>query len=244
MPKRKKSAIENFFSLKRYWRRVGAKNAVDSVTNFLSMKERLTNAQTPGYTHGSENDLASHLDNLANEFYEQPELLYYHAKLNVLLRREYKIKKTFEKFSFLWEKEHKFLLEHLNTRWLIAAADSFVDHDADPLAQSQAFSAICLVNTCKIYETERFATNSVTKIYDTKQVDTLQKERIGLFDGTSAFAVGTDDTLRNMRWRMDALPMAGPSTLILKEVFQRLNKHETAFKRMKEKHTRKNTVWW
>ena len=244
MPKRKKSAFENLFSFKRHRRRIGANKAIDSAVDFALMKKCLTNSASQQFTHGSDNDLLSHLENLAAEFYEKPELLYYHAKLNVLLRREYKVPETFKTFRTLWDQEYKFLLEQLNARWLIAAADSFVDHDSDPIARSHAFSAICLVNTCKIYETERFATNSVTNNYDPQRVDALQKERVGLFDGTSAFAVGTDDTLRNMRWRMDALPMTGPCTMILQEIFNRLNLHETAYKRMVENHHRPNTRWW
>ncbi len=244
MPKRKKSVFENFFSFKRHRRRFGAKKAVESLVDFELMKHTLIKPESRKYTHGSDNDLVSHLKNLASEFHEEPELLYYHAKLNVLLRREYKTKETFNSFRVLWNQESKFLLDSLNTRWLITAADSFVDHDDDPIARSQAFCAISLVNTCKIYETERFATNSLINKFESQQLETLQKERVALFDGTSAFAVGTDDTLRNMRWRMDSLPRVGPCTLILKEIFERLNKHETAYKRMVENHHRPNTEWW
>ena len=244
MPKRKKTVFENFFSFKRHRRRFGAKDALDSLVDFESMKQNIIKAESQKYTHGSENDLLRHLKNLESEFHEEPELLYYHAKLNVLLRREYKIKETFKSFRALWNQESKFLLDSLNTRWLIAAADSFVDHDEDPIARSQAFCAISMVNTCKIYETERFSTNSLINNYDPQQIEILQKERVALFDGTSAFAVGTDDTLRNMRWRMDSLPMVGPCTLILKEIFDRLNNHETAYKRMVQNHHRPNTQWW
>ena len=244
MPKRKKTIFENFFSFKRHRRRFGAKNALDSAVDFESMKLNLIKAESQNYTHGSDNDLVVHLKNLESEFHKEPELLYYHAKLNVLLRREYKIKETFNSFRALWNQEYKFLLDCLNTRWLIAAADSFVDHDEDPVARSQAFCAISMVNTCKIYETERFSTNSLINNYDPQQIEILQKERVALFDGTSAFAVGTDDTLRNMRWRMDSLPIVGPCTLILKEIFDRLNNHETAYKRMVQNHHRPNTQWW
>lgn len=244
MPKRKKSAFENFFSLKRHRRRFGASKALDDVIDFESMKKVLTRSESQKFTHGSENDLLSHLHNLASEFHDKPELLYYHAKLNVLLRREYKTQETYQCFRSLWTQEHKFLLNHLNTRWLIAAADSFVDHDSDPIARSQAFCAISLVNTCKIYETERFATNSLSDHYDSQRVNELQNERVPLFDGTSAFAIGTDDTLRNMRWRMDSLPMTGPCTFILQEIFSRLNIHETAYRRMIKSHCRRNTQWW
>ena len=190
MPKRKKSALEKFFSFKRHRRRFGAKDALGTLVDFDSMKRNLIKAKSQKYTHGSENDLLRHLKNLESEFNEEPELLYYHAKLNVLLRREVRVIDTFERFKTLWGKERKFLLKHLNTRWLIAAADSFVDHDDDPTARSQAFCAISLVNTCKIYETERFATNNHINTYDDQKLKILQRN-VALFDGTSAFAVGT-----------------------------------------------------
>jgi hypothetical protein len=47
-----------------------------------------------------------------------------------------------------------------------------------------------------------------------------------------------------MHWRLDSLQENIPTSLILKELFRRVNTHETAFKRMKDQHTRKNTVWW
>ena len=113
MPKRKKSALEKFFSFKRHRRRFGAKDAFGALVDFDSMKQNLIKAKSQKYTHGSENDLLLHLKNLESEFNEEPELLYYHAKLNVLLRREVRVIDTFERFKTLWDKERKFLLKHL-----------------------------------------------------------------------------------------------------------------------------------
>ena len=70
------------------------------------------------------------------------------------------------------------------------------------------------------------------------------EERVALFDGTSAFAVGTDDTLRNMRWRIDKVAKINIAGEILLEIFLRMQKHNTVYKRFKDKHTRNKTGWW
>jgi hypothetical protein len=245
MPRRKKSAFERFFSFKQHRRRFGAAKIIAADGPDLEcMRRTVVDTESQCYTHGSENDLQEHLNNLRKEFHGTTELEYYHAKLNVLLRRDFQTEETFRKFTELWDAEHDFLIEHLNTRWLISAADSFIDHHSDPLTRAYAFTAVTLVNTCKVYESERFACKTQTTPPDPQQIEALQNERIPLFDGTSALVIGTDDTLRNMYWRLDSLQENIPTSLILKELFRRVNTHETAFKRMKDQHTRKNTVWW
>jgi hypothetical protein len=47
-----------------------------------------------------------------------------------------------------------------------------------------------------------------------------------------------------MRWRLDSMKSALPSYKILQEIFCRINSHNTAYKRMAEHHTNKNTIWW
>ena len=244
MPRRKKSAFERFFSFKQYRRRFGAPKITVDGTDFERMRLTVVDTESKSYTHGSENDLQEHLNNLRKEFHGATELEYYHAKLNVLLRRGFQTDETFRKFTELWYAEHDFLIQHLNTRWLISAADSFIDHHPDPLTRAYAFNAVTLINTCKVYESERFACNNQTASPDPKQIEALQNGRTPFFDGTSAFVIGTDDTLRNMHWRLDSMQENIPTFLILKELFRRVNTHETAFKRMKDQHTRKNTVWW
>ena len=65
-----------------------------------------------------------------------------------------------------------------------------------------------------------------------------------LFSGLSCFTVGTDDTLRNMRWRLDPLMEKGPVGLILKTVFDRLQVEDTAYARLRALHHRERTGWW
>ena len=244
MATRKKTKFENLFSFKQFKRRLGYKDLKRDNFDYKELKSAIIHTEKTEYTHGSENDIKSHLANLRNEFNEKTELEYYHAELNVFLRRGIDCKRTFKKLSDLWENESNFLIKNLNTRWLISAADSFIDHDSNPLSRAFAFSAICLVNSCKLCETERFASNSENIEYDPVKLDQLKKERIPLFDGTSAFTIGTCDTLRNMRWRLDALKEPLPSYWILIEIFNRINKFETVYSRMSKQHTNKNTLWW
>lgn len=101
-----------------------------------------------------------------------------------------------------------------------------------------------LVNTVKIQETERLILNSISNTDNHDQISILQTQRVALFDGTSAFAVGTDDTLRNMRWRIDKTAKTNIAGQILLEVFIRLQQHDTVYKRFKDRHTREKTGWW
>lgn len=244
MATRKKTKFENLFSFKQFKRRLGHEILKKQDLDYHNLKSKIINTSKTEYTHGSENNIQSHISNLKNEFNGKTELEYYHAKLNVFLRRGIKTKETFKMFTDLWEHEADFLLKNLNSRWLISAADSYIDHDKNTLSRAFAFSAICLVNSCKLCETERFVNNSKTTEYDPDKLKRLKNERVALFDGTSAFAIGTCDTLRNMRWRLDSMKNELVSFKILQEIFYRINTHDTVYKRMADRHTNKNTLWW
>ena len=244
MATRKKTKFENFFSLKQFRRRLGYKNLKRENLEYDQLKSEIIKTEKTNYTHGSNNSLNSHLENLRKEFNKKSELEYYHAELNVFLRRGIESKENFKKLSHLWQHESNYLIKNLNTRWLISAADSFVDHDKNPLSRAYAFSAISLINSCKLFETERFVNNTQSCKYIDKKLVQLKKERVPLFDGTSAFTIGTCDTLRNMRWRLDSMKSVLPSYIILQEIFNRINLNDTVYKRMSEYHTNKNTIWW
>lgn len=247
MPIRKKSKLENFFSINQHRKRFGAsKVAEDLETSDLKrLKSRLINIDEISYTHGADKSLAQHLENLKSEFSGQSELLYYHAKLIVLIRRGHETDNQFKKFKQLWGAEGSFLLKELNTRWLVSASDTFADHSDDQLERSLALSISLLVNTIKISETERYMLEAENKEASSDRVETLKKERVSLFDGTSAFAIGTDDTLRNMRWRMDDTSKQSPILGgLLQEIFERLQNNDTVYSRFRKLHTRSKTAWW
>jgi hypothetical protein len=189
--------------------------------------------------------LDKHFEALKAEFVGQSQLCYTHAKIIVLIRRDFEAKKHFKIFEQLWQDEKDYLLKNLNTRWLISATDTFADYSNDDAVIGLSVACSCLLNTVKMQESERFITNAQECIDDKEKITKLDnEERSALFDGTSVFKFGTDDTLRNMRWRIDKAAKLNISGKILLEIFLRLQQFETIYKRSKDRHTRDKTGWW
>jgi len=246
MSRRDKTRFEKWFSLSRYKRRSGAKELSNQIsTDFLQQKKIIIEGHEIQYTHGSSDSLDEHYIALRDEFVNQSELCYTHAKIIVLIRRDFETKNHYSLFEQLWKEEKDYLLKNLNTRWLISATDTFADLSNDDAIKSLSVACSCLLNTVKIQESERFITNFDSYKDDNEKITRLDnEERIPLFDGTSVFKVGTDDTLRNMRWRIDKAAKINIAGEILLEVFLRLQVHDTVFKRLKDKHKRSKTGWW
>ena len=245
MAKRKKTRFEKFFSLNQHFRRRGGGEATrrHATSDFTLLKERIVPGEEVVYTIGSQKDLEQQFEYLRGEFAGQPELLYFHAKLIVMIRRDIKVEENFQQFRRLWTEERVFLLRNLNLRWLVSAADTFADLSPDPLERALAFNAGCLVNTVKMAESERFIQALENAVDDPERVGMLE-ERVALFDGLSVFKVGTEDTLWNMRWRLDSIAELHPVGGILKEAFLRLQEHPNVYQRFRLRHHRKNTEWW
>lgn len=241
---RKKTAFERFFSLNWHRKRLGGAKHIQSSADFAAMKMAVIDGDAPMQTRGSAKSLDAHLENLRREFVGQPELLWHHAKLIVLLRRGVETDKVFAQFEDLWEQEGAFLAAALNLRWLVSATDTFADHSRDAETRTLATLVSLLVNTIKIYETERVLADGVPLPLSPAKIERVQDELVPLFSGLSCFTVGTDDTLRNMRWRLDPLMEKGPVGLILKTVFDRLQVEDTAYARFKAQHHRERTGWW
>ena len=246
MPTRNKTKFEKWFSLSRHKRRIGFKNLSEQMSiDFYELKQHIIPTEKVVYTHGSDNNLEQHFNALRKEFSGQSELLYLHAKIIVLIRREAEVKKNFELFQQLWQQEKDFLLKNLNTRWLIAATDTFSDYSNNDTIRSLSVACVCLLNTIKLQESERFITNADQCQDDLERLERLDnEERFALFDGTSVFKFGTDDTLRNMRCRINKVAKINVAGEILLEVFLRLQEFDTVYKRTKDRHTRNKTGWW
>lgn len=241
---RKKTQFERFFSFNRYRRRFGAGKFTNEVVDFKELKDKQIEGEAGGQTWGSEKSLDRHLFNLRQEFAGQSELIFYHAKLIVLIRRDVDVKRVFETFSQLWLSEADFLCAHLNLRWLVAASDTFADHHPDASLRATAMIASVMVNTVKIYETERKLAGVAPAPVSEENVTRVRQGLVPLFSGLSCFTVGTDDTLRNMRWRLDAHMDNGAVGRILREAYNRLQIEETAFSRLRMSHHRDKTAWW
>ncbi len=247
MPPRKKSKFEQWFSFSRHKRRFGADKVYQTLANgnIEQLKTTIIQGDTITYTYGSATDLNEHIQNLKQEFIGQPELNHFHASLIVLIRRDIDIDKNYQIFKELWLAERDFLLKQLNTRWLISACDTFIDYDEDKTLQAILMNAISLINTIKLQETEHLLCQ--THYQENEQIkQQLQHERVALFDGTSAFAVGTDDTLRNMRWRLDKVCAYHELGQIVIEIFERLQSQQNhnVYSRFRQRHTRERTRWW
>lgn len=247
MPPRKKSRFEQWFSFSRHQRRFGADKVYQSLAqdDIKTLKNNIIQGDKIVYTYGSAKDLKEHIENLKQEFVGQPELSHFHASLIVLIRRDIDVQKNYETFKALWFSETEFLLKNLNTRWLISACDTFIDYDDDTTLQAILMNAIVLINTIKMQETEHILCKTQLNEHEQKHAQ-LQHERVALFDGTSAFAVGTDDTLRNMRWRLDKICSHHELGQIVIEIFERLQleQNNNVYSRFKNRHTRERTRWW
>ncbi|MDI7860920.1 hypothetical protein MRS76_03035 [Rhizobiaceae bacterium n13] len=243
MPRRK-SGFERFFSFNQHRKRWRAARHASPAEDLEALKARLIEGDDVQQTRGAEKSLELHLSNLRREFSGEPEIVYYHAKLIVLIRREFRVEEKYVQFKDLWQRQGEFLCSKLNIRWLVSACDTFADHDPDPALRNAALLGSVLVNTVKVYESERLITNSTDNPVDEDKVEHLQTKLVPLFEGLSCFTVGTDDTLRNMRWRLEPLFAEGPVGKILKTVYDRLQVNDTAFARLRELHRRDKTGWW
>ncbi len=243
MVAKRKSRLKRLLSLNQHRKRWGAtKHAAES--GFEGLRERIVDAGEVRQTHGSEKSIDLHLEDLRREFSGQSELLWHHAKLIVMIRREFRTSETFAQFCALWEAEQDFLCEKLNIRWLVSAADTFAEHHEDKLARAVAMMTPLLANTVKMQESERFVRNTGHAQPDETRIALLQTELVPLFEGMSVFTVGTDDTLRNMYWRLEPFFAVPPSGAILKTVWDRFQTEDTVFARMRALHRRDRTGWW
>jgi hypothetical protein len=248
MSRRSKTRIEKWFSFNRYRRRFGARAlAADLLGDDLeTLKRSIVSGDQAEYAYGSLPDVQAHLQRLRREFIGRPELIYHHAALIVLIRRESEVARNFARFKQLWLAEQAFLSEHLDLRWLVAACDTLIDHDPDAALRAALMNGVLLVNTVKLQETERFLQSQAGVADDLQAVAALQSGRIGLCDGLSAFVAGTDDTLRNMRWRLERVCAVHPLAHIVLVIFERLQLpvNDNVYSRFRQRHTRDRTRWW
>lgn len=244
--KKKSGPIRKFFSLNRWRRRDGAKDLLSlfGERSVAQMKKFTLDAGLQVQTRGSHNEIRAQIEALSKEFSGQSELILYHATLIVLIRRESDVQLNFQKFYNLWHQETDWLLQNLNIRWLVSAADTFADHSTNPADKALALGAAVLINTVKAYESEIYLGGLDDPVYLPERVSHVQSNLVPLFEGVSCYTVGTDDTLRNMVWRMQAQAKENISGKIFFEIFNRLSRLKTAFGRMKAAHTRSKTQWW
>ena len=186
-------------------------------------------------------DLLNYLKAVEKEFHDKSEILLHHAKLIVLMRRDYRPEMCFRLFERMWQEHSAFLLKNLDLRWLLSANDTFLDLAPDREDRLVAGWTVVLANTIKLSETEHIGTSR-----EAMQENLLSRgtETEELFDGLQSFRVGHEDTLFNMRRRLESVSRPTPPFLIFWEVFARMQEHDTSYARFRALHQKRRTRWW
>lgn len=183
---------------------------------------------------GGFGDVQRHLENLRNEFIGKPELCFLHAQLVVMIRRKIDLEMNVAAFFALWEREPEFLVQHLSSRWLISACDTFVDHGSDS-QRSIAMLAVVFINLLKLFETERLAYRDATiRDEEFQKIDEKysRKESVELWDDMVAFSPYKGDMAKNMQRRLFVIAKQDRVCgLILRSVMMRALEHDTCFAR-------------
>lgn len=247
---RQKTKLEKLFSFNRYKKRFGASSVAPDISNsdYETLKNNIIEGEKiEQYESEAFGDLTKHMTHLRTSFQGQPEILFYHAKLIVMIRREYKVDQHFKAFCKLWQEQSDFLLKNLNLRWIISACDTFIDHSEDDTLKALCFAVVWQVNTLNMYESERHYWNTNQLDYTDYKGNKIPQGSLHLllFDGLEGILPERGDTLRNMRWRMNNMAKLNPiGGAIMLEVFNRLNHRYSVYSRFKPLHKKDRTQWW
>lgn len=182
-------------------------------------------------------DLHTHFTSLQHEFLDQPLLCLYHAVLVVLLRRKFDTTNVFQAFEQLWQTEFVLLSQMLSLRWLVSAADTFIDFSPSPVRRAILMNVTSLINTLKAYETQQYVSLG-HGIVDDKKIRSLREKHRQLYDGLTFLRLGSDDTIEQMRRRFLSFAQDdGFATQFLLKIFDRLHDNQTAYAFFKQMHT-------
>jgi len=171
------------------------------------LKFQRLEGEARGLSFGFATDLDAHFEILRRDFVGLPLLCYAHAQLIVCVRRKLELSENLAAFLKLWSTESKFLTEHLNSRWLISACDTFADYGSDT-QKAAAIIMVILVNTVKLAETERLIFGDPNPM--PSKLEAIAEKRnarthIELWDGVTAYALFSGDMPRNMLRRLATL---------------------------------------
>jgi len=183
------------------------------------------NKRLPGTS--IEPDLANELVKWRRTFVGQPKLNYAHAASIIFIRRHLCLEAVLPFFLQIWQEAGQFLCQNLNTKWLISACDTYLDHGDSELDRSYALAGALLMKTIKLYESELISRNAF-------QTELSEIKKQELFDGYYTFSIFRGDLINNIEQRVASVTATGrPSQLILAELFARAQTRNTAYKRLK-----------
>lgn len=149
----------------------------------------------------SRSSYASKYRALAKEFDDRPALLHLHGLLIANLRRQNQPPQTAALFERLWAAEHEFLLENLDTRWLVSAVTTFGDHGQTAVQRQLGQSLSVLFGMMKLYETERlYSGQSPNRPFDLE--GKISKKLAMEMDPFSLGSGGLDVNMLGALWQL------------------------------------------
>jgi len=201
---------------------------------------RLVQGERQAYSFGKDPNLDQHVEMIRTEFVGKSEIELYHALLMVMIRRRIGLTVNIERAHSLWTTKSDFLCRNLDSRWLVSACDTIMEFWPEDAERALAATGSLFVNTIKLYESERWATNQMGAPQKYQLID----RRIPLHDGLSAYVIGRGDMIMNLHRRIHALcANQSPAGKILLELLARASRFDTVFKRFHEVHTNERTSW-
>lgn len=157
---------------------------------------------------GRNKDLEAHIEGLRPEFAGLPELCLHHTRLCVKARRGIDPVDTIDEFLFLWAHRAPHLADNLNSRWLIAAVDTFADY-GHPQQRAIAGMLTAFFNALKLAETENVAIHGIPPRDALACAEEHDPE--AFWDGIEGFRFRNGDMLRNLIERMDRISSEDPA---------------------------------
>ncbi|SMO83506.1 polysaccharide pyruvyl transferase family protein [Paracoccus laeviglucosivorans] len=196
--------------------------------DFAALRHEIVLGPPHAAAYGRNDAFADHLQMLRGEFSGQSGLKFAHAALIAAIRRGINTDENMRRFTAMWHDQANFLLEVLDTRWLVSACETIADHSPDRNEARIAILASLFANTLKLYETER----AVTPMGEPGQV----QRRIPIFDGLTAYVIGHGDMIANLLRRIDAtFDGSTIADCIAREIIHRAQRVDTVFERFNRK---------
>lgn len=186
---------------------------------------------TPSF--GRRTELDAHLEMLAEEFAGRTLLEFAHAVAIVRIRRGLDLEAALARFGEIWEEEAAFLLDRLDSRWLVSACDTWLERGPDERDRAYGLAGTLFANALKLAETERLMAPEAPAADPGR----IPNDRpTPLYDGVTAFVPAGGDMLRNLEARLDALDggdaAARPSARVVRELYARAKRNDTVIRRM------------
>lgn len=155
-----------------------------------------------------------------------PSVCLLNLYLIIAIRRLVDVEDNIRLFRLIWRIYTFELARNSNLKWLISTADTIVDYPEQPTDKGYALATILFGKTVKVYETEIRAKNA-------KDIPVVDKKRTILFDGYPNYAINGGDLIGNMEKRISDLKEESSAIIILREVFDRIARFDTAFSRIR-----------